>query len=179
MAIITDRHIHIYQDTITDVRNSLGRIATIYLAPTNVDCAWCILDPVSNRSSGVPEPDVRWEDHPNYSTTYNIKICPECNGKGYVQTDNTETVNGTKKDLSYNDNNESSVGFFRPGTIRFSCDLDKVLVTPGDRNGQTYFDIAIKVVLDGETYKVLNTSKSGLRDLYTCRVIMERTNLQG
>ena len=177
MAIVTDRHVDIYQQYISQVREDIGRIATIYLEPTLTDCTWCILDPTSNRSSGVRESGKVWSDHPNYKDPYNTKVCPECDGVGYTSSDNIKTVKGTAKDLSYSDRDDTSgVGYFRPGTIRFSCDLDDVLQTVGDRESQTWFDLAIKVVFDGITYNVINTSKSGLRDLYSCRAILERTN---
>ena len=47
--LVTDRHVLIYQTVITDLRQSLGRIATIYLEPTKVLCAYCILDPVHGK----------------------------------------------------------------------------------------------------------------------------------
>jgi len=177
MTIITDRHIEIYQTTISDVRVSLGRWATIYLEPTLVECTWCVLDPSNDSSSGVNEPGIDWIDHPDYVDPYNIKICPECGGEGYVKTDNTKLVRGTKKDLSYNNREDSQVGFFRPGTIRFSCDLNDVLVDINDAKGDTWFHLGIKVDLDGETYNIINITKTGLRDLYTCRAILERTNI--
>lgn len=173
MAIITDRHVTIYQTTITAVRDALGRTATIYLKPTTVDCVWCIWDPVYKKSSGKPASGYTWSTHPNYK---NDKVCPNCDGKGVTQTENTETVKGTKKDLSYNDRADLPMGNFKPGTLRFSCDLNDVLVDSDDVDGDTHFHRAIKVVLDGESYEVVNVSKSGLRDLYTCRVILERTN---
>ena len=176
MAIVTDRHVEIYQTVITDLRQSLGRNATIYLEPTKTDCAWCILDTVSKRSSGVAAPGYDWTTHANYVSPYNDKICPNCNGTGYVSTDNTVIVKGTKKDLTYSDKEDSEAGVFRPGTIRFACDLYDCLVDSTDVEGDTYFDRAIKVEFDGETYNVVNVSRSGLRDLYTCRVILERTN---
>ena len=176
MALITDRHVQIYQNVISDVRDSLGRVATIYLEPTSVECTWCILDPINNKSSGVNDPGVDWTTHTDYVSPYNDRVCPECNGAGYTKTDNTVTVKGTKKDLSYNDKDESQVGYFRPGTIRFACDLYDVLVDSEDPEGDTWFDRGIKVVYDGETYNIINTTKGGLRDLYTLRVILERTN---
>ena len=176
MAIVTDRHVEIYQTVITDLRQSLGRNALVYLEPSRTLCAWCILDSVSKKSSGVEAPGYDWVDHTDYKSPYNKKVCPNCNGAGYTTVDNVVTVKGTKKDLSYNRREDSEVGVFKPGTIRFACDLDDALITAGDREGDTYFDRAIKVTYDGDTYEVVNTSRSGLRDLYTCRVILERVN---
>jgi len=176
MGIITDQHVLIYQQSITDVRQSIGRVAYIYLEPIKVDCTYCILDKVHGRSSGVSEYGMDWTTHPDYDPVYNIKVCPNCNGKGYTQSDVIKTVKGTKKDLSYNNRVDLNAGMFRPGTIRFSCDLADVLIDLGNVEGNTWFDRAIYVILDGEKYEIVNTTKSGLRDLYTCRVILERTN---
>jgi len=176
MAIITDRHVEIYQTIVSDLRESLGRVATIYLQPTQTDCAWCIYDPIHKRSSGLEASGYVWSTHPDYVSPLNDKVCPNCGGKGFTYTDNTVTVKGTKKELNYSDEEVINIGVFKPGTIRFACDLDDVLVTEGDRDGETYFDRAILVIYEGVRYKVMNISKSGLRDLYTCRVILERTN---
>ena len=173
--LITDRHIQIYQTMISQSREDLGRTATIYLEPTKTECAWCLLDPIHDVSAGIAASGYTWSDHEDY-TSYNQTICPECGGIGYTTVENTQTVKGSKKDLSYNQSEDKDVGKFRPGTIRFSCDLNDVLVDSTDINGDTYFDRAIKVVLDGEVYQIVNTTKGGLRDLYTCRVILERTN---
>jgi len=176
MAIITDRHVSIYQTTISAVRDALGRNATIYLAPTQVECVYCILDPVRNVSSGITASGYDWTTHDDYVSPYNDKVCPECQGIGYTETANTVTVQGTSKNLDYNDTDDKNIGVFKPGDIRFSCDLADALVDSSDVNGETYFDRARSVTFDGVNYKVVNTSKSGLRDLYTLRVIMERTN---
>ena len=119
MVLITDKHIEIYQTTITDVRRSLGRWATIYLEPTKSDCLWCILDPVNGKSSGVAEPDKDWETHPNYISPYNIKVCPECNESNYIE-DNREKKESDSKyskipDFAcsnYGDNNGCGKGWY-------------------------------------------------------------------
>lgn len=176
MAIITDNHVRIYQETITAVRQALGRTATIYLEPTDVDCTYCVYDPIAKKSSGIAETGMDWTTHPDYVAGRNDIVCPECNGEGTVETQVTKTVLATKKDISTNDRIDSSAGTFLPATVRLSCDLNDVLVDPTDVNGETWFHRAVKVVYDGESYEVVNPTKSGLRDLYTCRVILERTN---
>ena len=176
MPIITDEHVNIYKTTITQVREALGRVATIYLPPTVVDCPWCIYDPVNKKSSGVAASGYVWSTHPDYVSPLNDKLCPNCAGEGEIETEVTYTTLATKKDLSYNDRNDNTAGQFKPGTIRLSCDLSNVLVDTADLEGDTYFDRAIKVTYDGVTFNVVNVTKGGLRDLYTCRVILERTN---
>lgn len=176
MALVTDAHVAIYQNQIKQVRHDLGRTATIYLRPTQTECEWCILDRVNNRSTGVQAPNKDWEEHTDYVSPKNDRICPECSGKGYTEVENTVTALGTKKDLSYNDREDLVAGVFKPGTIRLSFILEDVLVDTSDLEGDTWLDRSIKVNFDGEDYEVVNLVKSGLRDLYTCRVILERTN---
>lgn len=173
---VTERHINIYKTAITALRQSIGRIAKIYLEPTTEDCDWCIYDPVSKTSTGMPQTGFVWDTHPNYTSGINDVICPNCSGKGTIDTQTVKEVMATRKDLDYNDSDDAKGIKFKPGTLRLSCDLYDVLVDTSDPTGDTWFQRATKVEYDGDTYEVVNYSKSGLRDLYTFRVILERTN---
>lgn len=174
--LVTQAHINTYQTTITQVRKDLGRAILIHLKPTEIDCPWCILDPINDKSSGLEESGMDWTTHADYVSPRNNIICPNCSGEGWVVSGtNTVLVSGTKKSLNFNDREDINAGQFKPGTIRVSTDLDGVAVS-GVRTGETYFDQAIKVDYDGLEYEVVNVEKSGLGELYTCRVILERTN---
>lgn len=176
MVLITAQHIKTYQDTITQVRKDLGRPVTIYLPPTEADCAWCILDTINDTSTGIAESGMVWSTHPDYVSPRNNVVCPNCDGEGYVVSGtNIYIASGTKSTLRINDREDTNFGQFKPGTIRVSCDLDSVAIS-GNREGETYFDQAIKVEYDGLEYQVINVDKSGLGELYTCRAILERTN---
>ena len=174
--LVTDAHIRTYQTTITQVRKDLGRELTIHMAPDQYDCEWCVLDTINNKSSGIEESGKVWSTHPDYVYPRNNIVCPNCGGDGYIVSGtNTVTISGTKKSLDFNDRDDNIAGQFKPGTIRFSCDLDAVAIS-GNREGETYFDEALHVTFEGLTYEVLNVEKSGLKELYTCRAILERTN---
>lgn len=142
----------------------------------NIAVSNCKYDPVAKKSSGIAESGKDWTTHPDYTAGINDVVCPNCNGEGTVETQITKTALATKKDISTNDRVDNKAGIFMPATIRLSCDLNDVLVDTADKEGDTWFHRAQKVEYDGEFYEVVNPTKSGLRDLYTCRVILERTN---
>jgi hypothetical protein len=142
---IDDAMVQTFQDTITKVREDLGRTIQIYYKtgePTVVNGTY---DPINKESVG-------YSDSLTYSeTVYTVKNViihwgPEPNP--YMDTP------GGRLDV---------------GQCRLSVNLKKVLVDQSDVNGDTYFDNCRQVIVDGKTCKPIGpVVKTGLRDLFTC-----------
>lgn len=147
---IDDAMINTFQDTITKVREDLGRTIQIYYKTGEPTVTGGVLDPINL------EP-VDYDDSLTYGETiYTIKNViihwgPE--PEQYVQT------SGGRLDV---------------GQCRLSVNLKKVLVNPSNVNGDTYFDNCRQVLIDGKVCKpVGKVIRTGLRNLFTCVCICE------
>ena len=59
--------------------------------------------------------------------------------------------------------------------IRLRCNLEDIIIDGSNINSDTYFDNAIKVIVDGRDYRpITNVIRSGLRDLFTATVICQK-----
>lgn len=147
---VTDRIVKIYQDIITDVRKDLGKTIYIYYqtgtATTSDSSGW---DPINE------EPV-----NPSATTTYAESI----------KTINNVTVRWGLTDEWI----RLPGGALEPKQCRLSMKLADVLIDSSNLDGDTYFHNCRKVVVDGIDCQVKSIiAKTGLRDRFNCRVIVE------
>lgn len=148
-SMISNRQIKTYQDTVDGLRESLGRPVYVYIGSGIPNDNW---DPVNNEPL-----------NPNEPITYDWQIYTiEKAQIRWVNKDEYQFTPG---------------GRIETGDCKIKCRLEDVLASGSDPNNDTIFHFAKKVVVDGQTCKVMKPPrKSGLRDLYNVEVILERVD---
>ncbi len=73
---IKPKHDEIFKNVTTKLLTNLGESMSLYNYGADIDCTFCKKDTATGRSSGIPEDDKIWSDHPNYQG--NQLRCPEC-----------------------------------------------------------------------------------------------------
>lgn len=148
---VTDEIVNIYKNIISNVREDLGRTIQIYYVNNPPAAASGDgFDPVNSEPINPNDSVTRSE---TVYTVNNVSIAwgPELNP--YVPTPG---------------------GRLEVGQCRVSVNLEKVLVTKGNVNGETYFDKARLVIVDGKNCRVVGKPvKTGLRDLFSCICICQ------
>jgi len=169
MRIVSEATKRLYQKTISQIRKDIGKSIRIHIRPSfenivdEIDCPTCEFDPLYRRSK---DPD-----------------CPTCGGTGKVSAANLPiddliyTINdcsivyGPLTDASFR---KVPVGRLEYDQVRISMNLDKVLVDKLNPDGNTYFDLAYKVVIAGYDYEVRDIQKVGLVESFSCRVLLSK-----
>lgn len=174
--LVNNKVVKLYQNKISQLRKDLGRSISVYGTPTKSNCTNCYYDNQRKESTGV------------YNGTGASPFsagarCPVCSGKGKIETANITTVNNVTiqwMGSGGNDNLffEEKIGVFQPGWVRISVNLKDVLTDKSNVNGSTIFDNCDKVVIDSEDCIVKQVIKKGLRDLFTCRVLLRRKSME-
>jgi hypothetical protein len=142
---VKDHHVKLFQTITSQVRRDLGR--TIYIYVVNSDPTVTTedgYDPINKEQ--VNPSDTLERDETVYTITdVSIKYGPE--SEQFILTPG---------------------GRLEDGEVRVKMDLSKVLVDPSDVNGDTLFDSARIIVVDGRDYVLKGKPiKGGLRDLYS------------
>ncbi len=174
MPLVDNKTINTYKEVMKQLRKDLGRTITIYCPPTTATCNNCIYDTRTKTSSGVYKPDTGTQLFSEGA------LCPVCSGHGKIETAVTKVIShATIRWLDNRDRYfyEEKMGQFQPGWVRIQCTLSEVLKDKSNVNGLTYFDEAVKVTVDGEDCRVKSVTKSGLKDLFTCRVMMRKLSM--
>jgi hypothetical protein len=144
--LIKPSHIRVYQKTLGKVIQDLGREIYIYVGSGIPSALW---DPVNNEPVD-----------PNTGLTYSDVI---------------HTVTATIRWIKKDEIQFSEGGTIVPGDVRVRCKLQDVLVSGSNVNGPTYFDIARKIVVDGEECELIERPiRSGLKDLFTITAYLKR-----
>jgi len=122
-------------------------------------CNVCVFDPINDTSS---DPD-----------------CQTCGGTGYLNNRGTIQIGAIMSKISPGASSEwgmSTAGRYDIGDVVLSCKLADVLVDSTNLQGDTFFDRAFKVTVQGEIYEVkYNPMKLGLAgDMYTCVVVLTK-----
>ena len=73
-----------------ELRLDLGRQVIVHEKATLIDCSWCLYSPHHGRSFYQEAAGKVWSTHPNYAGT--DRICPNCSGKGSIETDTITTI---------------------------------------------------------------------------------------
>ena len=156
MTYVTDRIVKVYQDVLTQVRKDLGRSILIYYqTPGSI--------PSTSDSDGFDPVNLE-PINPTASVTYpdQIKTITNVLVKWGPDTNPWQRLAG---------------GALEPGEARLSMKLTDVLIDSSDLESSTYFQNCRKVIVDGQDCRVKTVIvKSGLRDLFNCKVIVERVN---
>jgi hypothetical protein len=145
--LISNRQIKTYQKTTDALRESLGRTIQVYM--------------------GDPVPSANWDTvnnepiDPNEEVVYDwdIKTIDDVSIR-WFNKDEFEWLPG---------------GRIENGDCKIKCKLGDVLASGSDPNNKTIFHLAEKVIVDGETCKVMKPPrKTGLKTLYSVEVVLER-----
>jgi len=147
--LVNSRQIKIYQKTIDKLRESLGRPIDIYVGSGVPSANW---DPFNNEPIDANEELV-------YSwTIHTIENC-------LIRWNNKDEFTFTPG------------GRIETGDCVIKCKLDDVLASGSSVDNDTWFHLAEKVIIDGETCKVMKPPRrTGLRDLYNVEVTLERVD---
>lgn len=177
MVIVSEATKRFYRETMTQVRKDIGRSVDIYVRPSfedldaEIDCPDCTYDFILKKS---------------FNPTAGIDANGDCNtchgtgktlGGGVAIPDTIYTIDycsivwGPLSDSSFR---KVPVGRLEENEARLSVDLDRILVNPLDPNGDTYFDLAYKVVIDNYDYEVKNVVRIGLGTKHSCRVLLRK-----
>lgn len=184
---LSTQTINTIKSTFTKLRQDLGRTVSVVITGTNdlANCPNCLLDPVNNESAGVYSPDSPYPAGFAGPTSF-VGNCPVCDNRGYVYPtgNTTQTISidyCTITDFNFiKQNKEYSKGMValdEDVDYVLSLDLNTSILESGETNitgGRTVFDQADYVVVDGDNYEVVYTSKSGLGELFTLRVYIHR-----
>jgi len=171
LSLIKQKHQKLFEKKVLDLLTDLGDVVIIYLQQIKTVCAWCELDSATDRSSGIPKTGVDWETHANYKG--NTLRCPECFGVGYTITWDTITLSKTHiEDISGETYVKGKVAYFPAGTKRVTG-----LISDVEVGGNNYLEIAKKLVIGGNDYKLYSYEKLGIKSDYIFRAIVERTNI--
>ncbi len=141
-----------------ELRFDLGRQIIVHQATTKIDCVWCLFSQAHGRSFYQPASGKVWSTHPNYKTD---RICPNCNGKGTIESDNTTIIQKVIIDeVKELELIEGVVGKITRGRKRLTGQLS-------DINGVDNFNNnillkSIKIVIDGLNYRLVNVKPIGL-----------------
>lgn len=145
--LVNNRHVKLFQTLTDDVRESLGRPIQVYVGSGTAIAGGSGWDPVNDEPLDPNEPLVY------HDTVYSIEKA---------------IVRWTGENAEYE---FLSGGRVAPGDVFVKCNLDEVLISGTDRNSDTIFHHARKVLIDGQVCKVAQTPrKTGLRDLYSVEV---------
>ena len=142
-----------------ELRIDLGRQVIIHQSATKTDCVWCKFSAHHGRSFAQPAEGKVWSTHPNYSGT--DRLCPNCLGKGTIETDNIVTIPKViVDDVKELELVEGVIGKIDRGKKRLTGQLS-------DINGVNNFNDnilfkAIKVVIGGLNYRVITVKSIGL-----------------
>lgn len=154
-----------------ELRLDLGRQVIVHEKNTIVDCVWCLFSKHHGRSFYQEADGKDWTTHPNYQGT--LKLCPNCFGKGSIESDNTTIIDKVIIDVVQE--LELIEGVF--GKI----DRGRKLLTGqlSDIKGEANFNDnilfkAIKVVIDSLDYRVLNVKPIGLLTDFIFEAEVER-----
>ena len=145
---VDSRLVKTFQTTLRDLRKDLGRTITIWYKTGDPTVPTGTLDPVNLEPVDPTNPLVPTKTVKTIKYVI-IHYGPEDNPFVYTPG-----------------------GRLEQGEVRLSMKLRDVLVDQSDVNGDTYFESAIKVIIDGNDFEVKGKPiKTGLRDLYSCVVI--------
>ncbi len=152
------------------LRLDLGRNIIIHERATEVDCLWCIYDPITKRSSNIPEVGKDWTTHSLYKGT--LLICPNCSSRGTTQTDNTTTIKVIVDDVREFELVEGQLGKYDRGR-------KSIIGKLSDISGVTDFNVnillkAIKIVFDGLDYRLVSVKPIGLLSDFSFEAILDR-----
>jgi hypothetical protein len=171
VALVKTKHQTLFETLTQQLLTDLGHTVVLHLQDEAVDCTWCVLDPATNRSSGVPESGKTWSDHLNYQN--NDLRCPECYGRGNIIVWSEITLTKTvTEDMSGLQFVKGKAGYFPIGTKKITGLLSDVI--SGSRN---YMEEAKKIVIDGEDYRLTSFEKVGIKSNFLFFAIVERTDL--
>jgi hypothetical protein len=150
---VTDQHVKIYQDTISHLREDLGRLITINLKPIESICSNCEYDSINKRSSS------KYKTSPAGPKPFqNGTLCPQCRGAGKLLIPQSKTYQANIRwRLEMLDENID--GKVLNGDVKVKVELS------------AYEDIiaAVDFVIDGVRCTLSESPvKTGLRDLYNC-----------
>jgi len=175
MALVKDRHNDLFKSKVDELRGDVGRDIIIHTKSTPIDCQWCEFDESTGRSAGIPSAGKDWTTHPNYRGS--LIRCPNCNSLGTINP-NTETVVPDviiedKSGLVYE---KGKAAIIPEGTKSLIGKLSDVLLDSSDINSKTLFAHAIRVIVDGESYRVRNVKRFGLKGNYLFEATIELSN---
>jgi len=175
-SLIKTKHNSLFQNLISLLMQDLGRTITVYNRATGIDCTYCKRDFKTGRSSGIPEIGKVWSTHTNYDGVG--LTCPECSGKGILNTTTTTSVtNVIIEDISGLQIEHGKYAFFKIGTKKLTGKLSLILKTSTDENSEDIIQYADKIVIDGDDYRLVNMNRTGIKDRYLFEAIVERINL--
>jgi len=142
-----------------ELRLDLGRPVIVHERATIVDCVWCLFSTSHGRSYYQEAAGKDWTTHPNYKGT--LKLCPNCFGKGSIETDTTTTIAKVIIDVVQElELIEGVWGKIDRGKKRLTGQLSDI---KGDVNfNDNILFKAIKLVIDGLDYRILNVKPIGL-----------------
>ncbi len=171
MVLIKQKHQDIIEAKIYDeLRTDIGDNIVIHQRGTTQNCPWCKLDTMTNKSANIPADGKDWSTHPNYAGT--DLVCPNCNGKYYIQSDVTTTIKVIKEDKEELQLIDGKLG---------KVDLGRKIIIGRieDIEGQTDFNDnillkAVKVVYDGLDYKVKKVKPSKLLSVFGFEATLDR-----
>ena len=153
-----------------ELRLDLGRQVIVHQSGTLIDCPWCLYSQAHGRSFYQPTVGKVWSTHPNYVTD---RICPNCSGKGSIETDIITTIDKVILDeIQELELIEGVWGKTEKGKKRLTGQLS-------DIKGEVNFNDnillkAIKLVIDGLNYRVINVKPVGLLTDFIFEAEVER-----
>ncbi len=154
-----------------ELRLDLGRQVIVHEKATLTDCPWCLYSPHHGRSFYQEAAGKVWSTHPNYAGT--DRICPNCSGKGSIETDIITTIDKVILDeIQELELIEGVWGKTEKGKKRLTGQLS-------DIKGEVNFNDnillkAIKLVIDGLNYRVINVKPIGLLTDFIFEAEVER-----
>lgn len=168
--LISDAHDKLYRNTVKQIREDLGREVTLYLPGNKRKCANCLLDVVSQKSSGIYRPDSPYPtaEMPG-PTPFTHGQCPVCKGAGFYATRLTEKkIKCHVRWLVPDDRKNVSSGVLLDADCRLQADV-KFL--------KDFKRPPIKVKVDEFDMEVMKIYPRGLKGLAQLLVFLKLSDL--
>lgn len=106
-SFVKEKHIRLYKKAITTLFSDLGRIVSIVLPPTEIECPNCKFDSVNTSSMNIFDPDIPYptgslgEFNLIGSQPFLTGLCPVCRSVGKIKDENiVRNVKGLTKWLT-------------------------------------------------------------------------------
>lgn len=163
---VSEHHDKVYRDTVSKLRQDLGRIVKVYSPGKANKCPNCLWSPVSKQSANVYSPN------PNYPTADGIPgptpfthgVCPVCQGSGQYSRLTVKNILCHVRWLVPKDKEWTPLGETLNADCRLQADI---------RYLNDFQRTPIKVLVDNQPMEVKKVYQRGLKKLVQVIVFLK------
>lgn len=163
MALIKQKHLSLYKRYTEQLISDLGSSISIVIENGKSRCGNCGYDRVRGCSDGKyngvgPSP-------------FTGMICPVCNGSGEVKETIKKNIIANCKFVSFASTEEFNK------KEKFGIETEMVLKVKAKIEFYDDFKNATSFIFDGETYRLKNLIKRGMKEQVVCVAFLEKDNV--